>query len=275
MNGRRFSVVSGWQPRPESSETMGHRLLTNLEALADVSPYFGDWWLADHRVSIEDMIEQDIDPDVVAKILRESQVPLEEARNRMAEVVEYGVRRDDDGVPEPEGGYGVSAFNYNDTEDPPYGVTLSAHGAGVANPRAGLRYAQLETVDNPDPAIVAYPIFSAVLKSIVAAWDVRYAQAYSKALSGLWKKPNKPFFDLSWMTYLSPELGQKVTPPGDVLVERMGDGGLLLIAAAETFDTNNPKHMAAARSILASLADLNAEMEAEYERLWPKWQPPR
>jgi len=91
----------------------------------------------------------------------------------------------------------------------------------------------------------------------------------------LWHQPHKLDLDLAWMTYLSPPRARKVTPPRGVLVEHTDDGGLLMMAAEETFDTANPKHMAAARSILASLTELNAEFERMWQLLWPPHPHPR
>jgi hypothetical protein len=151
-------------------------------------------------------------------------------------------------------------------------VVLNARGGGVVDPRAGLRLAEFYTHPNvaPDRSIVSYPVFRAVLLSVVSAWDVRHAQAYSADLSKLWNQPSKRFLDLAWMTYVEPALAKKVAPPRDVLVERTDDGGLLMIAAEETFDTSNPAHMAAARRIMNALARVNAEEEKTWERLWPR-----
>jgi len=74
----------------------------------------------------------------------------------------------------------------------------------------------------------------------------------------LWE-PILPVFNLSWMVYLSAPLARRITVPSDVIVEQLADGGLIMIAAEETFDAANPKHLARARSILNALEPLNAE----------------
>jgi hypothetical protein len=265
MNEKRFSIFSSWDPRPETPAGLGLRMLKNLDLLSRISPYFKDWWFMDHSLNVEDMLDED--DDVIEEKLRESLRPLTTMRGRMTEMVELGVRRGDFGEPEPNGGYTITADNSIDAS--PHYVSLQAHGGGIVDPRAGYRSAVLETAADPDPAIIAYPLFKEVLKSLVAAWDVRHAQAYSGMLEKLWNEPSKLFLDLAWMTYLSPELAEEVTPPSDVLVEHMDGGGLLLIAAEETFDTDNPKHVAAARSILKALEDVNAVHEEDCERLWP------
>ena len=258
MKANQFTVASTWQPRKETPETLGRRTLTTLDALTRISPYFRGWRFADLKLSVEDMLDED--PETVEKILQKAERPLEDVRDRMAGVVENGVRRDDFGEPEPEGGYSITAFS--DNSNPWRHVTFSAHGGGIIDPRAGLRFAQLETAHDrlPDPAIVSYEVFRSVLTTIASAWEVEYAQAYSNSLRERWHQPYPYTFDLAWMTYLSPKLAHRVAPPLDVLTERGGDGGLLMIAAEETFNASNTKHMAAARSIRTSLAGLNAEM---------------
>lgn len=258
---KQFSVCSSWEPRAETAERLGQRTLTNLDTLSGIHPYFCDWQFLDLRRDPMEMTRDNV---------HEFLFPLDEMRGHMTAMVENGVRLNDDREPEPAGGYAVSVSTEN--PDPSRVVTLHARGGGVIDPRAGLRFANFDTSPDvaPDRAIVSYPVFKAVLLSIVSAWDVRHAQAYSDDLSKLWNQPSKRFLDLAWMTYLEPALARKVAPPRDVLVERMDDGGLLMIAAEETFDTANPGHMAAARSIMDAVAGVNAEEEKTWERLWPR-----
>jgi Immunity protein 52 len=51
-----------------------------------------------------------------------------------------------------------------------------------------------------------------------------------------------------------------------VLVEHLPNGGLLMSATTETFDVENPAHMAAARAIGAAIAPLNDLPWAERAR---------
>jgi hypothetical protein len=264
MSSNRFEILSTWDPRPETPETLGQRMLHNLDALSDISPWFRNWRFIDLTFDVKQLLEVD---DLEAVEI--PTFPLEDVRDFISEVVERGVRRGDDREPEPAGGYTIVA--HNGERDGPNFVSLGGRGGGILDPRAGLRYAGLETssTDAADLAIVAYPVFKAALLSVASAWDVGHAQAFSHDMRKYWNEPFKWEFDLAWMTYLPADLARKVSPPRDVVVERTNDGGLLLIAAEETFDVKNARHMAAARSILASLADLNAEMRAKAERLWP------
>ena len=38
-----FAIDSNWAPRAETPETLGRRALANIDALVDISPYFGEW----------------------------------------------------------------------------------------------------------------------------------------------------------------------------------------------------------------------------------------
>jgi len=66
------------------------------------------------------------------------------------------------------------------------------------------------------------------------------------------------YFREAWIQYLCPWLAEKITPPSTVLVEHLPNGGLLMSATTETFDVDNPKHLAAARDMAAAMAPLNA-----------------
>lgn len=265
MKTNRFNIFSSWEPREESPEQLGQRMLNTLDALFQLSPLFENWWFLNFSRPLWEMNENTV---------HEFLFPLEEVRTRMTKMVELGVRKNDDRKPEPAGGYSISASNF--IGDSPHGASVSAHGGGIVDPRAGRRNAEFQTPSHEaaDPVIVAYPMFKAILKSIVSAWDVSYAQAYSSELQGLWGE-EVPFYKLSWMTYLSPSRAAQIEPPTDVIVERTEDGGLLMIAAEETFNVANSEHVAAAQRIQRALAPLNAEEERLYAERFPPWRPGR
>jgi immunity protein 52 of polymorphic toxin system len=255
-----FTIESRWKPREESPEELGERTLHCLDAISPLHPAFRDWEFLHLSRDAEEMTEENCS---------EFAWPLEDARQRMTEVVvEWGVSIDDLGMPEPRQGYSVSVSNGHD--EPSQLVTLSAHGGGLVNWTGSKRYASFETnmAEEADPAIVSYPVFKSVLMAIISCWDVEFAQVYSSDLVQLWE-PILPLCNLSWMVYLSAPLTRLITVPTDVVVERLADGGLIMIAAEETFDVANPAHIARARSILNALEPLNAEeAEREAKRGW-------
>jgi hypothetical protein len=250
----RFSIVSQWKPREETPEELGRRTLSCLDMISPIHPAFRGWTFLDVSRDAMEMSEENI---------QEFLCPLEKARKRMTQIiVDWGVTMDDEG-PEPAYGYNVSVS----TTDIPDSqrVTFGAHGGGLVSWTGTPREASFHTDDSheADPTIISYPVFKSVLLAIVSCWEVDYAVVYSHDLAKLWTEGH-PFCDLSWMVYLSAPLARRITIPADVVVERVADGGPIMIAAEETFDVANPKHLAGAHSILNALAPLNAE---ESERI--------
>lgn len=254
-------IYSSWHPRQTSPAEIGQRTLRTLDALGEISPLLRQWWFAE-RWPFERYFDN---PGKGPKMY-----PLEDVRSRITGIVEERVDRNDFGEPAPSRGYSVAAHNSD------IGITttasFSAHDGGKVDKRVSYRKAQLEC--DPDTELVSFPIFKAALLTIARIWDVRFAKGYPSCLSGRWQRGYSRIFDLTWMTYLAPELAPYADPPEDMHVERVEGGGLLLIACDETFDCNNPSHMAAADRIVASFADLNAFAEKELKDTWPshwKW----
>ncbi len=257
-----FHVRSNWKPRVELPEELGVRTLRSLDSISALSPLFRDWIFLDLFRDPFEMTEENIG---------EFLFPLEKVRLQLTEIVKRGARKDDFGGHDPRGGYGISVSNSNVSDA--QRVTFSAHGGALVSWTGPRRDACFDTDTEPDPAIVAYPLFKSVLLAIVASWDVDFAQAFSSELVRLWGDAILPFCDLSWMVYLSAPLATRIVIPTDVVIERTDDGGLLMIAAEETFDAANPSHVAAARSIVAALEPLNAELTKERAK-FETWRPP-
>jgi len=236
MTTNSFSAVSAWGARADDPDEIGHRMLRSLDALSSISPIFRSWWVADFAAR--------------------AMVPVSDGRTRMTEIVVGGVRKDDDDGPEPERGYFVSALNREAAT--PETVEFYTHAGSSTSLSRFENTAVFGTYfqQAPDPRIVTYPVFKAVILALAPIWEPAYTQAYSTNLSALWLQPRRRF-ELSWMTYLSAPLAAKIVPPKSVLTEHVPGGGLLLIAAEETFDTANPRHMEGARAIREALAPLN------------------
>ena len=246
-----FWISSAWGPRADSPAGIGDKALRTLDALSGIDPVFHRWWLVDFR--------------------GKGGFPLDEARPRIAEIVESGVSRDDSGDPEPQGGYSVTALN--NPMATPRSISVRMHGGWTTVsrwlPRPNSVVLSTEIGLFPDPAIVTYPIFRSAMAVIASIWNVDYAVASPSELTRQWTgRPRS--FRYSWITYLSPPLARQITPPSGILCERTEDGGLLLIATKETFDVANPDHMAAARTISEALTELN---DPEDLRPTSPWRP--
>lgn len=249
MSGNPFNVGGPSTWSEESTQLLGQRFLRTLDELAQINRHFQSWGITDLE-----------GPPRETGFFR-----LEDVRSTFSEIVERGVSKDDFGDPDPRFGYTISAFNHFETlKTDTFSVGLRATGAGTV-PGLSTRGARFDTGSDkyPDPEIVAYPVFKSVLLTLVQNWELTFALAHSAELSREWDYPRFNF-DLPWMLYLSAPLASQIVPPPDICVEYMRDGGLLMIAAEETFDTNNADHMTAAYRIRDTMAPLN-DLE-EHER---------
>lgn len=102
---------------------------------------------------------------------------------------------------------------------------------------------------------MSYRVFRPALLPIVDAWDPVIAGAKSHPL--VQSDEARSYFSLAWMKYLCPWLAEKITPPSTVLAEHLPNGGLLMAATTETFDVDNPMHLAAAQDMATAMAPLD------------------
>jgi Immunity protein 52 len=185
-------------------------------------------------------------------------------RDRYAEEVAEGLTKDDWGDPEPISGYWFGAVTRGQVRDRTFSLRIHA---GSTYPKPFPNDITFLTNHNsiPDAAVVNYMIFRPVLLAIVEAWDPVCCTSYPLAILNLVDKGI--YFHESWIQYLFPRLASLVTPPpAPVIVERLANGGLLMSATKQTFDVENPAHMAAARAIAAAIAPLNELPWAERAR---------
>jgi len=240
MGTNSFTARISWGARADDPAKLAEYLLRTAQALSDLDPMFRSWWVADN------LFEYDF-------------APLEHARDQLPAIVEHGVQRDDEDGPEPWGGYYCSIVN--SPKDVATGVGLLMHGGVAKGKRFFGNGCTLSTAYNvvPDPKLVAYPLFKAVMMTMAQVWGASSATAFSKELSdkrGMPKREADRVFDPAWMTYLSAPMRALVEPPKGVLCEPTTDGGLLMIAAEQTFDAGNPAHMEAAWAISDALAPI-------------------
>jgi hypothetical protein len=105
----------------------------------------------------------------------------------------------------------------------------------------------------PNPAVVTFGLYKAVLLAMIRIWPAPWANAqcanWGEELPTLPGDP--PFlysgYGLPWISYLCAERAAKVDVPTGVKTERTPDGGLLMIATEERFDYTNPEHMRPSR----------------------------
>ena len=179
----------------------------------------------------------------------------------------YGV--DERGVPVPLDARAVEAIIASEASDSGYRFNAKSDIAG-GGPRVfelmmkgGDSWYNVVTFGTsffhePDPALLRYDLFRAALLAIAEVFEAGHARAYSSALMDFWAEGEaSSSFPVSWLSYVGPHLAPQVTPPAGVIVERRPNGGVLIAATTDLFDTDNPAHMAAAWAIEQAVLPLS------------------
>ena len=235
MGSNGFSFSFSWGGRDTTPAEIGQRLFCSVEALQEIHPLFRSWWFTD--------------------LVAQEYIPIAEARPRISSLIAQGVTRDDFDEPAPEEGY--SFLIKNSTESTSETVNLRVHDNNHCRMKffgnSGVFSTEYQEI--PAPALIAYPVFKSVMMAMVRVWGATSAQAIGGDIGVLRRKTGRMFAP-AWMTYLAPPLLARITPPSGVLSEPTPEGGLLMIAAEETFDPTNPDHMAASWAISDALVSL-------------------
>jgi hypothetical protein len=251
----RYFVRGCWAgPADEKPAFTGAKFLQTLDSLSGIDALFSGW-----QVMRNWQITDDEQPRFV---------PLDTARDRIAEIVEQGVSRDDRDRPDPRYGYSVAAAA---GARGPRRVAFSA--------RTGNQFFELSFGEHylaSDLTIVTYPLFKAALLAISVAWDAQwsYAQAMRnefveipmdfgpgvpafriEAAPQVPLDPTFPrsIFHVPWIVYLSAERAKGVTLAREILTERTPEGGLLMSATTDRLDPTNPEHARRARILAETL----------------------
>jgi len=228
-----YYIRAVWEARPETPEAIAARCLRTFDLLKEVDPLFKLWTSAVTRP-----------------------IDLEMVRDRYAEEVKAGVSRDDWREPQPECGYWCGGYTRSQPASRTFILRCCAGAAIKADfPNDVMLKTSTFRGAKPDPDVVTHKIFRSAMLVIVDAWEPVKAGAYSHPLIQLEEGDTR--FPRPWIQYLCPWLARQITPPASALVERLSDGGLLMSATTETFDVDNPKHLAVAGEIAAAMAPLD------------------
>jgi hypothetical protein len=229
-----YNIRSGWRGRVDSPAAIGEKFTKTLDALSLIDPVlFAKWELTDLRAR--------------------KGLTLDEARPRIAALVEKNVVLDDYRKPLPEYGYHAVA-NAGKFKDPRH-VRFKADAGGEFDGGTLLQFGDYDVT--PDAAIVTYPLFKAALLAINAIWQAPWADAYAFEV-GYYEAPLFPgaplfpysIFHIAWIAYLSAPLAGGLELPQEIVTERTPDGGLLMTAVEERLDPTNPEHLRRARTLV-------------------------
>jgi hypothetical protein len=233
----KYSIRSAPPVGPESSNTLGTKFLNALDALNHIDPaIFTNWQIMDFPAS--------------------ASIPLAAARPRIGAIVEANITRDDHGKPSPHYGYSCAAFTDNAAKS--RNITLRIKAGGKDKGHISLETGSYKVA--PDPSILTYPFFRAVLLAINAIWSPPWncAQAFRVDYHEVPLFPGAPLFPYSryhipWIAYLSGPLAAGVDRTPEILSERTPNGGLLMTATEDRLDPSNPEHLSRARVLADTL----------------------
>ena len=228
ING--YFITASWGPRAETTQALTERFLRMIDSFKQIDPVLGHW-------------------------LYGRRSTLDARRGDFAEDIEKTSGRDDFGAVEPRSGYWFGVRS-PDGQAPDRRFAVNCHvGKSFGGASANHVIFKESTTVQPAPEMHSYRIFHAALLAIVEAWDPVTVEANCGWL--IQRKTYDPHFRPAWMRYLCPALSRRAKPPASVLVEHLPNGGLLLSATNETFDVDNPRHVAVAEEIAAALAVLD------------------
>jgi Immunity protein 52 len=232
-----YSIRSAPSGQAESSSTLGTRFLNSLDTLNRIDPtLFTNWEIMDFPAS--------------------ASIPLAAARPRIDAIVEANITRGDRGQPLPNYGYSCVAFTDNAAKS--RNTTLSVKAGGKDEGHISLETGSYKVA--PDPSILTYSFFRAVLLAINATWSPPWscAQAFRVGYYKVPLFPGAPLFPYSrfhipWIGYLSSQLAADIGLPPEILRENTPSGGLLMTATKDRLDPTNPEHLRRARILAETL----------------------
>ncbi len=224
-----YFVTASWGPRAETPEALSLRVFSLIEALRPIDQAFHRW-------------------------IYERKNDLEAHRHDFANYILSKIERDDFGEINPNSGYWFSVRSPDDFA-PDRRFSLRFHaGDGMGDKFANVIVVTEDATVQPRAELHSFSIFRAVLLAIADTWNPETVEANCTWL--VQRKKYAPDFRPAWMRYLCPALAQQARLPVSALVEHLANGGLLLLATSDTFDIDNPTHVAAAEEIAAALAPL-------------------
>lgn len=226
----RFEIFWSWTPRTETPQQIHNRVTNCVATAAKINSAFKDWQVVDFADRLQGLFgragKQAFGPSM-------GRAPSE---------------------PAPPKGFMLLAAKDPNAWPDRMGMLCVGGGRMTFPGMCGTTF-KTEAAERPDPTIASYQSFKSILLSLAPLWDTTYAEAYTSELRRQLKRGSSSLGP-SWMTYLAPELAKEISPPPNIGIEHLPDGGILLIATEDVFDAGNPAHLAAAQSIGDALASL-------------------
>ncbi len=230
-----YFVTANWGSRDETPEELAGRFFQMIDGLKRIDSVLSRWVYGRRN-------------------------DLETPRDDFIQFIEKAIERDDFGVVVPNAGYWFGARS-PDSQPNGHCFVVNCHaGSAINKPAANEVVFSTAYLVAPAPESVTYQIFHSALLAIVDAWEPVTVEANCRWL--VQRERRDLIFRPSWMRYLCPALIEQVNPPASAIVEHLPNGGLLLSATDQTFDIDNPHHVAAAEEISAALVALGQSLKS-------------
>jgi hypothetical protein len=153
----------------------------------------------------------------------------------------------------PDLGYSVAAWNGLDELR---AVSFDLQAGASSNHVLYPNKVRLEGLLPENRSLVNATVLKRVMFAIADCWDIDWGVVDTWAYKG--KATDAQGHLLfpygGWLTYLSPTLAKKVSPPPDIVAERLPNGALFMLVSEKQFDVANPEHIARLDAIQKALA---------------------
>lgn len=240
-----FSVKAGWGLREETVEACASRYARMLNDLWDLHPDFRTlhWTGSGQQMATRNLVE----------LCRSGDLPRLFKKRRVHNTSRTRILPD---------GYQLDARSGADSLQ---SLLLTLHagaGSGDADRTWIPNKIELTIVFGGDVESVAEMLLALkpTLFAMVDAWDVDWGGLYSTSriaqTAGSTAETFRWRFAGAWAVYLADRFARQVVPPSQAIVEHRRNAGLLMSAAKDVFDANDPALVEAANAIDASLAPL-------------------
>jgi len=240
-----YSVVSSWRNDHGTPALIGARFLDTLDQLKPLGPAMNNWVLLD--------------------TVNSAGVPLVAIEDITA-FVEHNIDRDESGETYPNSGYFVRAYG-GEVTPTRTGKDIVKVSVDAGSPSSNtLRFEIGNIGDPPDLPAISYPVFRGALEVLARNWPCpwAYARAFVIDLPPLVEatfplvareRALPPPFEGAWIAYLSAPLAKGLRPPADLVRQTTPGGGLILSAALERLDPDDPDHARRSELLRAILQD--------------------
>lgn len=224
-----YFITASWGPRAETPDELAKRFFRMIDSFRRIDPIFARWVYGGNTA-------------------------LETLRDDFTEIIAKNIQRDDFGEVIPDGGYWLHAGTEGQPRNRHFSVSCHV-GMNLSGPIDNTVILNGSALVESAPETHSFLIVHSALLAIVDAWAPDTVEANC---SWLVDRTEVDFvFRPAWMRYLCPDLACRATPPASATIEHLPNGGLLLSATKETFDVDNPQHVAGAEEIAAALAKLD------------------